>query len=90
MTAKFKHDCEKCKFLGHFLGFDVYTCGSSLIARDGDEQSSYASTDIMMFKRMIRENVMVGRSNGPPMTYRRYMLEGGYHSAWVLALACQE
>ena len=44
----FDHDCDQCIFLENFQGADLYFCpstffGGSLIARDGDEGSQYAS-----------------------------------------------
>ena len=93
MAPKFSHDCGKCKFLGHFLGFDVYVCvgqtSTSIIARDGNEPSEYASMPLDMFKDMVKRNVDIGQSNGPTMKFQQYVLDGGYHTAWVLALACQ-
>ena len=55
MTDKphWKHDCDKCKLLGHTIGgkhmVDLYACESvltgevTLIARYSDEGSDYAS-----------------------------------------------
>lgn len=94
MAPKFQHDCKKCNFLGHFLGFDVYTCvgtvSTSIIARDGNEPSEYASMPLDMFKDMIERNVDIGQQHGPTIKYHQHLLDGGYHSAWVLALACQK
>lgn len=37
--AKYLHDCDKCKFLGHHLGYDMYYCdnlfGPTLLFRYG-------------------------------------------------------
>ena len=89
---KFKHDCETCKFIGHFEGFDVYICPSrspSIIARNGDEGSEYASTQLDMFQRSITENHNVGMPDGSMMKFQDYILSdhGSYHRAWLLALA---
>lgn len=43
MKPKYKHDCDACKFLGHFYDHDVYTCERSVIARYSDELSEYSS-----------------------------------------------
>lgn len=43
MKPKFAHDCETCKFLGHFYDHDVYTCDHSVVARYSDEPSEYSS-----------------------------------------------
>jgi len=37
--AHFEHDCDRCLFLGHYDGYDLYACSDTLIARyglDGD------------------------------------------------------
>lgn len=46
MKPKFEHDCESCKFLGHFYGHDVYTCENSVIARYSNEPSEYSSMPV--------------------------------------------
>lgn len=43
MKPKFEHNCEDCKFLGHFYAHDVYRCDGSVIARYSDEPSEYSS-----------------------------------------------
>jgi hypothetical protein len=48
---KFKHDCEECRFLGHFEDRDCYVCmegkplSETFIVREGDEKPEYASMD---------------------------------------------
>ena len=46
-TPKYIHDCEECEYLGQYLDADLYIHlgkhGGSLIARFGDEPSSYVS-----------------------------------------------
>ena len=58
-TPKWRHDCERCRFLGQTIGggrlTDLYVCdrpgdidkrlSPSLIARYGDEGSHYYSID---------------------------------------------
>lgn len=49
-APKFKHDCDKCEFLGTFEGHDLYVClsktraMSSIIARRSSEGSDYMSS----------------------------------------------
>ena len=49
MSPKFQHDCEKCRFLGHFHGHDIYICKatelsySNILARYGNDGPEYAS-----------------------------------------------
>ena len=44
---RFRHDCSRCHFLGHFDGRDLYTClgarEKTVIARHADEGPQYAS-----------------------------------------------
>lgn len=89
---KFKHDCDACRFIGHFEGYDVYICGPktpSIIARNGDDGPEYASTQIDIFQRSIKNNHNVGMLDGSTMKFQDYILsdQGGYHRAWLLALA---
>lgn len=48
MTVRWKHDCDKCRFLGQCIGgghlVDLYVCGDALVARYSDEGSHYYST----------------------------------------------
>ena len=50
---KYKHDCSACKFLGHFFEHDVYICVRkySIIARWGDNELDYTSSDLNPSKR---------------------------------------
>lgn len=56
---QFQHDCDKCLFLGHYDGFDVYICiasnngDGSIIARHGDDGPDYASTPIKLLERIL-------------------------------------
>jgi hypothetical protein len=68
MNPQFQHDCDRCKFLGHFFGHDVYVCLSdestrggayygTTIARFSSEPSEYHSSPLhMMEGDFIREN----------------------------------
>lgn len=49
MYARFTHDCECCKFLGHRIDHDWYICGdlggmSTLVARYGNDGPEYWSS----------------------------------------------
>lgn len=53
MKAKWKHDCDKCRFLGGMFmphgSMDWYVCGTTdrtILARFSDEGSDYWSRDI--------------------------------------------
>lgn len=68
MKPKYKHDCEACKFLGHYRGHDVYHCeneafskttGGSLIARHGDDGSDYWSMPKNLFVKVIENGMLV-------------------------------
>lgn len=48
MKPRYEHNCDRCEFLGHLLGHDLYYCeqGSDLptiVARYGNEGPDYAS-----------------------------------------------
>jgi hypothetical protein len=48
MKPKFKHDCERCTFLGNFKGFDLYFCPQTpnlptVLARFSNEGADYVS-----------------------------------------------
>ena len=36
---KFEHNCEGCKFIGHYYGCDVYICSESIISRFGNMEA---------------------------------------------------
>jgi hypothetical protein len=45
---RFQHDCEKCRWIGHFYVWDVYRCSMiadmwTIILRAGDEGHEYMS-----------------------------------------------
>ncbi len=46
MEPVFRHDCDRCIFLGHFEGRDLYYCHHGIptvIARHSDEGPDYQS-----------------------------------------------
>ena len=49
VSNKYKHDCERCKFVGHISGYDVYeSCDGSeyrWILRGSSEGSDYVTTN---------------------------------------------
>mgnify|MGYP000958939769 CR=1 FL=1 len=55
MLRHFQHDCNQCRFLGHYDGFDLYVCDNefqvyyhypTLVCRNGDEGPQYKSFEI--------------------------------------------
>lgn len=56
---RFKHDCEKCQFVGTFEGCDGYVCVSpnrtfgagSVVVRYGDDGPDYASVPMEIAER---------------------------------------
>lgn len=58
IAPKFKHDCDKCRFLGRLKGQDAYVCRSSIdadedsfILRYGDEGWAYSSINRHLLKK---------------------------------------
>lgn len=92
-TPKYKHDCDRCRFLGHILGYDVYTCNfngrASLVARYGDEPASYASLLDDVFVGLLRDNGKVGLEDGKTIRFHELVLEktNRYMAAWLIAIA---
>ena len=95
---QFTHDCDLCKFLGHFIGHDVYladhlSTGASLIARFGDEGPDYHSMPLALFQKQIRENIVwgaghIGRDVSLPFHEILFHANPVPHfQAWLLALA---
>lgn len=39
------HDCLACEWLGSFDGYDLYSHGTTVIARNGDDGAAYLSMD---------------------------------------------
>jgi hypothetical protein len=50
---RFSHYCKKCEYHGRYRQYDLYFCpserGGSLIARTGNWDGEYASTDAGLF-----------------------------------------
>ena len=85
---KFVHDCEKCLFLGHFYGNDVYICEDSIIARDGNEPCEYRSTMLSILRNFIGDNENIGTSEGV-MKAQDFIFSAKcpkYYRAWLVAL----
>jgi len=85
---KFVHDCDKCTFLGHFYGNDVYICKDSIIARDGNEPWEYGSTMLSMLRNFIGDNENIGTSEGV-MKAQDFIFSAKcpkYYRAWIVAL----
>lgn len=95
MKPKFVHDCDKCRFHGHYFGHDIYSCGHgskyshSLIARWGDEGSQYASTMLYLFREGISNPNELIMIDGKTVPYQEFVLSptSTYHKAWMLVLA---
>ena len=100
LGAVFTHDCDHCKFLGHFFGHDTYICEAkgkasgvaSIIARFGNDGPEYASTAVTHLHNLLMTNCPIsgeGIPNGS-MPYREFMLSehaGPANRAWMLGLA---
>lgn len=59
-SAKFKHDCDKCKFMDHKDNCDFYFCDSTIptvIARFSDEPQDYSSG--LFLAKSLYENAYV-------------------------------
>ncbi len=88
MKPKFRHDCDGCKFLGHYAGHDVYTCGDNIIARNGNNPWENASDCLSRFRDSIRlDHIICG--NMPTMTMQEYLFSeyaSSHHRAFALAL----
>jgi hypothetical protein len=90
-SPKYQHDCNACKFLGHYVGYDVYICPSnpSIIARFSDDGPDYVSMDLNEFQSLIRENKPIGFGDGKSAPFQTYVMSGAcrYFQAWLFALA---
>lgn len=98
---EFVHDCDKCRFLGHHFGCDVYVCNEgggdslapSIIARHGNEGQEYASGPVRIVMRGIWENgLVVSNLDGKEQeeTWESLIARGGqphYFLAWLTALS---
>ena len=62
MARQFKHDCEKCVYLGNeYKRYDMYFCpddnGGIIVIRYGNEPSENTSADLSIaVQYMIQEN----------------------------------
>jgi hypothetical protein len=65
----FKHDCDQCTFLGHFVNSDVYTCSKgnvlvrdirTFIARYGNEGPEYTSMPVLSIEELSVKAVSHG------------------------------
>lgn len=65
-TPIWKHDCELCKFMGSYHGYDVYHCaqevfsaknGGSFLARYGNESSEYWSMPSAILKGLSKGSI---------------------------------
>lgn len=61
---QFKHDCDHCEFIGHYVGHDVYKCKNTIIARSSDDGPDYGSYDINMLKHVLVSNVSYTLDDG--------------------------
>lgn len=43
ILPQFKHDCDRCRFVGIIHGRDCYTCGDSVVMRFGNDGPDYQS-----------------------------------------------
>lgn len=87
---KFKHDCDRCKFLGHVYGCDMYSCPAELgtvLVRYGNDGPEYSSCILSVMKNVMKGNISVA---GQSMTYAEF-IESEYASnanrAMVYAIA---
>lgn len=47
VQPRYTHDCDLCTFLGHYLHWDLYVCGTrNVVARRSSEDSDYLSTTV--------------------------------------------
>ena len=49
-TPVFEHDCDNCRYLGHYDNHDLYVCNWSVIARYGNDGPEYVSDFIEALK----------------------------------------
>lgn len=95
MKPKFKHDCDKCEFVGHFFNHDVYFCGNSMVksntivARASDEGPDYASTPFRLAKAWFdpEHQICIGEK---VINYQDYLFSTDsipYEKAMIMALA---
>jgi hypothetical protein len=91
-TKKYTHDCNNCRFLGHYFDHDVYLCGESVIARYGNEPEEYASGHIKTFFRVLRTNERTGWKNEQgeqvSASWQEYFIQFAGKQKWMLACLC--
>jgi len=96
-TPKYAHDCDNCRFMGHILGYDVYSCENaigppSLIARHGNNGGDYGSLRQDIFVSLLRENGKVSVGDGKTISFHELVASdtSQYMLAWLIALATDE
>lgn len=53
---RYRHDCDRCEYLGQWLQYDLYVCGTSslsgqsVVARYGSIGHEYASGDVGVWR----------------------------------------
>jgi len=60
----FEHDCDVCKFLGHYQGYDLYICPNgtkTVIARASSVPSNYSS-GMTFAMTSLKERIEDGRT----------------------------
>lgn len=103
MKAKFTHDCDRCQFLGHYFGHDVYVCNGggntlmgmgSIIARYGDDGPDYASQPLCVLKSSLTGGGNIGGTDNDGKSWSMPYTEWVFSdrsipstSAMILALA---
>ena len=68
---KYKHDCDKCEFVGHFDGYDTYVCvrniegkmSGSIVLRCGNDGPEYSSFPITMLGYSKLDSVNIALAN---------------------------
>lgn len=67
----FTHDCESCRFLGHYDGNDLYYCHPktqllpTVVARFGDDGPEYTSAvPVLQLHPSLAEAARLARSQG--------------------------
>lgn len=100
MQPKFQHDCNTCRFIGHYFNHDVYICsscpiiarysnGESIIARYGNGESDFASSDLSYFLKLIIKNNSIQQIGEVIVPFQDYLFSeyvSQYHKAWAVAI----
>ena len=86
-----KHDCDKCKFLCHVDGMDVYRCPveGSLIARHSDDPADYSSTPASVFKMMLEIGTTTNKAGESVLFRDQLMTDEAHptHRAYMIGLS---